>query len=103
MKLFGKGIHSAASDKQSAENFSLKISNKMIDGMSIAKLHALANRDFIISHISHRDSDTEEPALETTPLHMGDQVNIIAPLGDIEAVAALMGCTVKVERKKRLF
>lgn len=103
MNLFGKRGNSTPSDKQSAENFSLKIANKMIDGMSVAKLHALAQRNFTVSRIYHNDSGTEEIPYEATPLHMGDKVNITAPRGDIEAVAALMGCKVNVAHKKRFF
>jgi len=75
----------------------------MIDGMSVAKLHALSQRNFTISRIYHHDSGNEETPYETTPLHLGDKINISAPLRDIEAIAALMGCKINVAHKKRFF
>lgn len=103
MNLFGKRSKSSVSSKKSAENFSLKIANKMIDGMSVAKLRNLLQRDFTVSRIYHNDSNDWEVPNEATPLHIGDKVNIIAHLGDIEAVAVLMGCKVNVAHKKRFF
>lgn len=78
--------------------FSVKVTNNMILGDTIAKIHQLMNRDFMISRIiRHSDNSTSELVNGQTRLQEGDIVHVVANPTVQEPLTALLGEAVEVD------
>ncbi len=72
--------------------FSVKVTNRMVFGDTIDKIHQLMNRDFMISRIIRgADHDTSELVNGQTRLQEGDIVYVVANPAVQEALIALLG------------
>ena len=75
--------------------FSVKVTNKMVCGNTVKKIHDFLDRDFMISQI-HREhgGSTKEMVNGSTVLNEGDIVHIVAHPSVQEPIVALLGETV---------
>lgn len=72
--------------------FSIKITNSMIFGKSVGKIHQLMKRDFMISRIiRHADNNRAELVNGQTVLMEGDIVYVVANPAAQEPLTALLG------------
>lgn len=69
---------------------SIKITNRAIDGKSVAELHTLLNREFVVSRISHGEAEPEL-ANAATILHLEDKILVVSSPADTEAIVAMVG------------
>lgn len=82
--------------EQTSRRLSVEITNAAVDGKTVAEIHDLALRDFVISRIS-RPGGSPELADAETVLHCGDRILLIAAPRDVEALVALLGREVDAE------
>ena len=82
--------------EQTSRRLSVEITNAAVDGKTVAEIHDLALRDFVISRIS-RPGGSPELADAETALHCGDRILLIAAPRDVEALVALLGREVDAE------
>ena len=80
--------------KQSATiRTSIEVANEAIEGKTIADIHRLLSREFVVSRICQAGGEPEL-VTATTRLMCGDRLLVVASPEDSEAVVALMGHTV---------
>ena len=79
-----------------AQPISLCVQNLAIDGITIARLHELVNRDFVISRIRHEDGDIEIADSDTV-LHKGDQILVVTGAKDKAAITAFIGPKIDIQ------
>lgn len=75
---------------------SIEVCNAAVDGKTVAEIHDLALRKFVVSRIC-RPGATPELAGADTKLHSGDRLLIVAAPKDVEALVALLGRETDVE------
>ncbi len=80
----------ADNNKNNTVRTSVEVANHAIEGKSIAEIHRLISREFVISRISHNGAEPEL-VTATTTLSCGDRLLIIASPEDTEAIVALLG------------
>ena len=68
----------------------LEVVNQGLEGKTIADLHRLATREFVVSRICHVNGQPELVNAQTT-LYCGDKILVITTQNDIEAIIALIG------------
>lgn len=73
----------------------LEIVNQGLEGKTIADLHRLATREFVVSRICHVNGQPELVNAQTT-LYCGDKILVITTQNDIEAIIALIGNIVEM-------
>ena len=73
----------------------LEVVNQGLEGKTIADLHRLATREFVVSRICHVNGQPELVNAQTT-LHCGDKILVITTQNDIEAIIALIGNIVEM-------
>lgn len=89
------GVGADAQKNSSTTRTSVEIQNSAIDGKTIAEVHKLLLRDFVVSRICHVDS-TPQLVDATTVLHCGDKILVVASPEDAEAVEMLLGQKVEM-------
>lgn len=78
--------------------FSVRVSNKMIDGETVKHVHELLKRDLIISRVVREgDGQQQQVANKHTTLNMGDTVLVVAHPNDQDAICALLGSLVEMD------
>lgn len=84
----GRGL----TEDMTLNTFSVRVSNKMIDGQSIKELREVLRRDFNVTAITPADSEERtDEIFGITRIHLGDTIEIIAHPADQEAICALLG------------
>lgn len=73
----------------------LEVVNQGLEGKTIADLHRLATREFVVSRICHVNGQPELVNAQTT-LYCGDKILVITTQNDIEAIIALIGNIVEM-------
>ncbi len=73
----------------------LEVVNQGLEGKTIADLHRLATREFVVSRICHVNGQPELVNAQT-PLYCGDKILVITTQNDIEAIIALIGNIVEM-------
>lgn len=81
-----------------AQMFSLQIKNPAIFGMKLGKVKRLIDKDFVISRILHTDNGMLEVPQTDTVLHENDKALIVTNLLNIEAIEALIGQRIDMNR-----
>ena len=89
------GVGADAQKNSSTTRTSVEIQNSAIDGKTIAEVHKLLLRDFVVSRICHVNS-TPQLVDATTVLHCGDKILVVASPEDAEAVEMLLGQKVEM-------
>lgn len=69
---------------------SLEVTNKLIDGMTLAQLHSVITCNFVVSRILKNDGQIEIP-MSTTKLAIGDKLMIILSAQDEPKFTAVVG------------
>ena len=73
----------------------LEVSNNYLEGKTLLQVHDFLNRDFVVSRILH-DGHVSIPNRDTV-FHIGDQMYIVCPEADYEAIVAFIGPVVEVD------
>lgn len=73
----------------------LEVVNQGLEGKTIADLHRLATREFVVSRICHVNGQPELVNAQTT-LYCGDKILVITTQNNIEAIIALIGNIVEM-------
>lgn len=73
----------------------LEVVNQGLEGKTIADLHRLATREFVVSRICHVNGQPELVNAQTT-LYCRDKILVITTQNDIEAIIALIGNIVEM-------
>ncbi|MBD5269502.1 MAG: putative transporter [Muribaculaceae bacterium] len=70
-----------------------KVTNDLVDGLTIAKLHTLINCNFVLSRIERPDGSVVIPTANDE-VHMGDLVLVVCSIADEEVFKRFLGPTV---------
>lgn len=81
-----------------AQMFSLQIQNPAIFGMKLSKVKRLLDREFVISRIMHAENGMLEVPQTNTVLHENDKVLVVTNMMNIEAIEALIGQRIDMDR-----
>lgn len=81
-----------------AQMFSLQIQNPAIFGMKLSKVKRLLDREFVISRIMHAENGMLEVPQTNTVLHENDKVLVVTNMMNIEAIEALIGQRIDMNR-----
>lgn len=90
------GLGNDALQDLTTRRIAVEIGNRSLDGKTVAELHDLLLRDFVISRIC-RPEGQPELVSATTVVHCGDRILVIASPRDVEAIVALIGREVEGE------
>lgn len=87
-------------EQLTVRSFTLDVTNKRIDGDTVANVKHIVGRHFIISRII-TNGQTEHNTVVNgqTVLHLGDKILIVAAPKDIDAITALIGKPVDFDWK----
>ena len=70
-----------------------KVTNDLVDGLTIAKLHTLINCNFVLSRIERPDGNVVIPTANDE-VHLGDLVLVVCSIADEEVFKRFLGPTV---------
>ena len=84
-----------AKAKQKPHHMHLEVANQYLEGKTLLQVHNFLNRDFVVSRILH-DGHVSIPNRDTV-FHLGDQMYIVCPEVDYEAIVAFIGPEIKVD------
>ena len=73
----------------------LEVTNKYLEGKTLLQVHNFLNRDFVCTRILH-DGHVSIPNRDTL-FHVGDQMSIVCPETDHEAIVAFIGPMIEVD------
>jgi putative transport protein len=76
--------------KDAPRRLFLKITNPALDGKSVAEIHQLINRNFVITRFCRRGGEVDTPGAGTI-LQKGDTLLIVTSVGAAPAILAFMG------------
>ena len=74
----------------------LEVTNKLIDGLNLAKLHEIIQCNFVVSRMMTVDGEILIPTSATT-LHVGDKLLIVLSAQDEEKFTAVLGVRVEMD------
>lgn len=77
----------------------LEVTNRYLEGKTLAQVHNFLNRDFVCSRILH-DGHVSIPN-GSTIFHIGDKLFVVCAENDAEAIIAFIGPTINVDWKKQ--
>lgn len=86
-------LKALSNENRFAAKFSLEVTNRQIDGMSVSELRALIARQFVISRISH-DGNKAFIADSESRVYCGDKLFIVSHTEDKTAILAFLGVEV---------
>lgn len=75
---------------------SIEVTNKLVDGWSLAKLHDVIETDFVVSRMMHPDGEIEIPK-STTQIHVGDKLFVVMTAVDLPKFLAVLGHEIHVD------
>lgn len=74
----------------------LEVTNKLIDGVNLFKLHEIITCNFVVSRLMHVDGTIEIPK-STTCIHVGDKLLIVMSAHDEHRFEAVLGTPVEMD------
>jgi len=74
----------------------IKVSNQLVDSMTLAKLHDVVQTNFVISRIMGSDGIVTIPK-STTEIHIGDLLLIVCSVQDADRFKAVIGTEVEMD------
>ena len=74
----------------------IKVSNQLVDGMTLVKLHDVVQTNFVISRIMGSDGIVTIPK-STTEIHIGDLLLIVCSAQDADRFKAVIGSEVEMD------
>ena len=89
----------AAASQSKPYLLTLKVTNKLVDGKTMAQLHGIINADFVVSRMMSADGDIIIPK-STTEIHTGDLLIIICTETEADVFTAVLGTEETVDWKQ---
>ena len=89
----------AAASQSKPYLLTLKVTNKLVDGKTMAQLHGIINADFVVSRMMSADGDIIIPK-STTEIHTGDLLLIICTETEADVFTAVLGTEETVDWKQ---
>ena len=74
----------------------IKVSNQLVDGMTLVKLHDVVQTNFVVSRIMDADGVVTIPK-STTEIHIGDLLLIVCSAHDADRFKAVIGTEVEMD------
>lgn len=74
----------------------IEVTNKLIDGLSLAKLHDIIQCNFVVSRMMTRDGEIIIPTSATT-IHVGDKLLIVLSAQDEQKFSAVLGVKIDLD------
>ncbi len=74
----------------------IKVSNQLVDGMTLVKLHDVVQTNFVVSRIMGADGVVTIPK-STTEIHIGDLLLIVCSAHDADRFKAVIGTEVEMD------
>ena len=74
----------------------IKVSNQLVDGMTLVKLHDVVQTNFVISRIMGADGVVTIPK-STTEIHIGDLLLVVCSAHDADRFKAVIGTEVEMD------
>ena len=68
----------------------IEVTNKLVDGMSVQKLHQIINCNFVVSRLMKADGSIVIP-MASTEINLGDRLRTVLSANDKERFSALIG------------
>lgn len=75
---------------------SIEVTNKLVDGWTLVKLHDVIETDFVVSRVMHPDGEIEIPK-STTSIHVGDKLFVVMTAVDLPKFLAVIGHEIHVD------
>ena len=90
LKKEDEGLAAMSNETHLPHRYSVRFTNKTLEGQTIAHAHTLINRQFVISRIMHEDGEIVM-ADGNSVLKIGDRLRVICTDEDFEAILAFFG------------
>ncbi|MDE5683622.1 MAG: putative transporter [Muribaculaceae bacterium] len=74
----------------------IKVSNQLVDGMTLVKLHDVVQTNFVVSRIMGSDNVVTIPK-STTEIHIGDLLLIVCSAQDADRFKAVIGSEIEMD------
>ena len=74
----------------------LEVTNKLIDGLNLAKLHEIIQCNFVVSRMMTVEGEILIPTSATT-LHVGDKLLIVLSVQDEDKLTAVLGVRIEMD------
>ncbi len=75
---------------------SIEVTNKLIDGLSLVKLHEVITCNFVVSRLMTKDKEIIIPKSSTT-VHVGDVLRVVCSAQDADRFHAVLGTDVEMD------
>ncbi len=83
-------LQAISNENKFAAKYSIEVTNRQIDGMTVSALRTLIARQFVISRISHGDNKALIADSESR-VHCGDKIFVVSNTEDKSAILAFIG------------
>ena len=92
-----KQIEESQSDSQKKPFFeSVKVENRLVDGMTMVKLHDVIHTNFVVSRLMTGDNEVIIPK-SSTEIHVGDVLRVVCSQADADSFRAVVGTEVEMD------
>lgn len=97
--LWGKEVHTQTEeqDKSSVEIYTVQITNKAIDGMTLGKLKQTIGKNFVVTRLHKAAVDEVKVPNDDTVLSFNDKMYVISNQNDSEAVKVCVGTRLEMD------
>ncbi len=97
--LWGKEVHTQKEeqDKSSVEIYTVQITNKAIDGMTLGKLKQTIGKNFVVTRLHKAAVDEVKVPNDDTVLSFNDKMYVISNQNDSEAVKVCVGTRLEMD------
>lgn len=97
--LWGKETHAQTEeqDKSSVEIYTVQITNKAIDGMTLGKLKQTIGKNFVVTRLHKAAVDEVKVPNDDTVLSFNDKMYVISNQNDSEAVKVCVGTRLEMD------
>ncbi len=97
--LWGKEAHTQTEeqDKSSVEIYTVQITNKAIDGMTLGKLKQTIGKNFVVTRLHKAAVDEVKVPNDDTVLSFNDKMYVISNQNDSEAVKVCVGTRLEMD------
>lgn len=90
-----EALHEMNNENRLASKYSIEITNRQLDGMTVGEIRNLINRQFVISRISH-DGNKASIADSDSVIHCGDKIFVVSSPEDKIAVVKFLGSEINM-------
>ena len=95
LKKENEGLAAMSNETHLPHRYSVRFTNKTLEGQTIAHAHTLINRQFVISRIMHENGEITM-ADGNSVLKIGDRLRVICTDEDFEAILAFFGESIEM-------